>query len=314
MTNFILTANIVAPVFFIVFIGFFLKKKSIINENFNKTASQIVFTITLPALAFQKISSTNYKEVFNLKLILYVNIALLGMFLFAWLISYFISKNGKDQGAFIQGSFRSNFAIIGFALIHNAFGADALAQAAIILAFIVPLYNILSVVALTVPMHKEGTTNVKKIIKDILTNPLIISAVVAIPFSYYGVTFHPVIAKTLNYLATLTLPLALLSIGGSLSFYSVKKDFLLAFVATIIKILLIPFILVIISIQLGYKGLELGILFFLFGCPTAVASYIMAEAMGSNSKLAVNIILMTTLGSVFTLSTGIFILKTIGLF
>ncbi len=314
MANFILTANIVAPVFLIVFIGFFLKKKSIINDNFNKTASKIVFTITLPALAFQKIAATNYKEVFNLKLILFVNIALLGMFIFSWLVSYFFCHNGKDQGAFIQGSFRSNFAIIGFALISNAFGMDALANAAIILAFILPSYNILSVVALTVPMHKEGAANIKKIIKDILTNPLIISAVVALPFSFWGVTFHPVIDKTLNYLAALTLPLALLSIGGSLSFSSVKRDFLLAFLATIIKIVLMPVILMAIAIQLGFKELELGILFFLFGCPTAVASYIMAEAMGSNGKLAGNIILMTTLGSVFTLSTGIFFLKTMGLF
>ena len=314
MTNFILTANIVAPVFLIVFIGFLLKKKNIIDDNFNKTASKIVFNITLPALAFQKIATTNYKEVFNLKLILFVNIALLGIFIFSWLVSYFFCHNGKDQGAFIQGSFRSNYAIIGFALISNAFGMDALANAAIILAFIVPSYNILSVVALTVPLHREGSTNYKKIFKDIVTNPLILSAVIAIPFSFFSVEFHPVIEKTLTYLAALTLPLALLSIGGSLSFYSVKKNFSLAAAATIIKIVLMPLILVTISIQLGYKGLELGILFFLFGCPTAVASYIMAEAMGSNGKLAGNIILMSTLGSVFTLASGIFILKTMGLF
>ncbi|MBN2413328.1 AEC family transporter [candidate division KSB1 bacterium] len=314
MANFILTANIVAPVFLIVLIGFFLKKKSVIDENFNRTASKIVFNITLPALGFQKIASTNYKEVFNLQLILFVTIALLGMFIFSWIVSYFFCHNGKDQGAFIQGSFRSNFAIIGFALISNAFGLDALANAAIILAFIVPLYNVLSVVALTVPMHKETGTNLKKIIKDIITNPLILSAVIALPFSFFRVGFHPVIEKTLNYLAVLTLPLALLSIGGSLSFHSVKKNFLLSTMAAMIKIVLMPLLLMTISIKMGYRGLDLGILFFLFGCPTAVASYIMAEAMGSNGKLAGNIILMTTLGSVFTLSAGIFILKSLSLF
>ncbi len=314
MANFILTANIVAPVFLIILIGFFLKKKHIIDDNFNRSATKIVFNITLPALSFQKIAATNYKEVFNLKLILFVNLALLGIFIFSWLVSYIFCHNGKDQGVFIQGSFRSNFAIMGFALISNAFGLDALANAAIILAFIVPLYNILSVIALTVPMHKEASTNPKKMIKDILTNPLILSAVIALPFSFFGVGFHPVIEKTLNYLAVLTLPLALLSIGGSLSFYSVKKNFLLSTAAAMIKIVLMPLLLITISVKAGYKGLDLGIMFFLFGCPTAVASYVMAEAMGGNGNLAGNIILLTTLGSVFTLSTGIFILKSMGLF
>ncbi|HPG38629.1 MAG TPA: AEC family transporter [bacterium] len=314
MTNLIQSLTIVAPVFLLVLIGYLIKKRGMIDDQFNKTASKIVFNITMPALVFQEISTTNYAEVFNLKMTLFTNLAILILYGFTWLISPLLCKNGRDQGAFIQGSFRSNFAIIGFAMIYNAFGQESLARAAIVLAFIMPLYNILAVIALTVPMHKEKRADIGKVIKDIITNPLILAALAALPFSYFHVSFHPVLTTTLDYLAELTLPLALLSIGSSMSFYSIKKDFKLSLIAAAIKIIIIPLVSITAAIKLGFDEKDLGILFFFFGSPTAVASYIMAEAMGSNAKLAGNIILLSTLGSIFTLAAGLYIMKSQGYF
>ncbi len=108
MENLIFTTNTVAPVFIIVFIGFLLKRKKIINQDFNRMASRMVFNVTLPALVFSKISTANYAQVFKPRQIIFVYVALLSIFLFVWIIAVLISKNGRDQGAFIQGSFRSN--------------------------------------------------------------------------------------------------------------------------------------------------------------------------------------------------------------
>jgi len=229
------------------------------------------------------------------------------------LFATFLSKDGKDQGSFIQGSVRSNFAIVGFALISNSLGNHALGKAAILLAFIMPLYNVLAVIALTVPVQKEKEFGYKKIIIEIITNPLILATLVAIPFSYFKISVPQFLMKTIDYLATLTLPLALLGIGGSLNFESIKKDSQLTVFATLIKIIIIPASLTYIAILLGYRQEDLGILFMLFATPTAIVSFIMADAMGCNSELAGNIIVTTTLGSIFTLSLGIFIMKSIAL-
>lgn len=314
MENIGLTVNIVVPVFLIVFIGFFLKLKNIINENFNLVASKIVFNVTLPALIFKEVVLTHYSGIFNAYQIVVVCCGLVASFVLTWLISMLFCHNGKDQGAFIQGGFRSNFAIIGFALLANAYGTAALANAAILLAFIMPLFNLLSVIALIVPMHQEQALDLKKTFRQLLTNPLIIAAMLAIPFSYVKIQFHPIIGKTVDTLAGLTLPLALLSIGGSLRFSSVRADLKLSLLASTIKIVLIPLLFVYLFVRLGFKGVELTTMYFLFGGPTAIVSYIMAEALGSNSQLAGNIILISTLGSVITLSLGVFILKSAGLF
>ena len=231
-----------------------------------------------------------------------------------WLIALVVSKNGRDQGSFIQGSFRGNFAIVGFAIIYNMFGNSGLGKAAIMLAFIMPLYNVLAIIALTVPVHKEKQVGIKRIIIEILKNPLLLAAVFAMPFSVCKITIPQFLFKPIEYLADITLPLALIGIGGSLNFESIKKDSKLAFIATVLKIVVIPLALTFLAIVFGFSGENLAVMFILFACPTAIASFIMAKAMNCNAELAGNIIVLTTLGSVLTISLGIFILKSLTFF
>lgn len=312
MQNLLFTFDVVAPVFLIIFLGLFLKKKRWIDQNFVAMSSRLVFSVTLPALIFSEISATDFNITFDLNVILLIYLSTIAIFLLSWLISLGLSKRGVDQAVFIQGSFRSNFAIIGFALLSNLKGEQVLTKAAIILAFVMPLYNVLSILALTLPVRKERKLSYGRMLHEIVTNPLIIAIIAAIPFSYFRIKLPGFIDTTIEYLATLTLPLALLGIGGALNFASIKKDYRLTLVATLIKIVLLPASLTFAAFQLGIVGEDIIVLFMLFATPTAVVSYIMAEAMGCNSELAGNIIVMTTLGSIFTISLGIFILKSLG--
>ena len=47
--------------------------------------------------------------------------------------------------------------------------------------------------------------------------------------------------------------------------------------------------------------------------PTATVSFIMVKGMGGNYKLAANIIAMTTLGALLSVSSGILILRSLDL-
>ena len=215
MQNLIFTLNTIAPVFLIVFLGIGLKRARMIDDHFIKVSSQIVFNVTLPALVFSEIATTNYSEVLHAGQIGFACAGVLVSCTIAWILSSFICQNGRDQGAFIQGSFRSNFSILGFALIYNAFGQTALANAAVLLAFIMPLLNILSVIVLAVPMHRENQINLRHTGLSLLKNPLILSAFAAIPFSYFQIHIPGMLIGTVKYLAAMTLPLALLGIGES---------------------------------------------------------------------------------------------------
>ena len=307
--NIIFTANVVAPVFLLVALGYFVKKINVINENFVDITSKFVFNVSLPALIFINISEIDLSSAIDLNQIIYIYAATIVSFFLIWIISIPFIKEAKNLSVFVQGAYRSNYAIVGLAIISKLLGSSALGKASIILAFVLPLYNILAVIILTVPFRKERKMNFKGTLLEILFNPLIIGVIVGLPFSYYRIKIPSVIHSTIEFLSELALPLALVGIGGSLNFQNIKKASGLAFSSSAIKVVLIPLILTTGGYYFGYRGFDLGIMFVLFSCPTAIVSFIMAEAMGANSKLAGNIVLISTVASVFTISAGIVIMK-----
>ena len=310
--NIIFTANIVAPVFLIIAVGYFAKKRKIINEVFVDVTSRFVFRISLPVFIFLEISTLDLSQVFEVEQIVFITSATFITYLLIWIGTIPYIKNAEDKSAFIQGSFRGNYAIVGLALISNLFGDDALGKATLILAFLLPVYNVLAVIVLTVP-KQQGKLNFKSMLIEILFNPLILAVIFALPFSFFKIRLPEMFISTGNYLADLALPLALVGIGGSLNIENLKRASTLAFSSSIIKIVVLPLILTFIAILLGYRHDDLGIMFIVFACPTAIASFVMADVMGANSKLAGNIIMITTLGSVFTISLGILLLKSFNL-
>ncbi|MBQ0756381.1 MAG: AEC family transporter [Amphritea sp.] len=303
------TSNIVAPIFFISLLGYLLMRLQVIDQNFVATASKLVFTITLPALVFMSISRMDFQAVFNPTLLTYFVVSTLLSFSLLWQISKRFIHKPEDLGVFIQGAFRGNYGIIGLAVSFNMFGDSGLAQASLLLACVIPLYNTLSVLALSLPMQKQNGLNLTQPLIEIARNPLIIAVLLALPFSYFDWGLPTAIDKIGNYFANLTLPLALLAVGASLNLRSLRDTSGESSWATLIKLILMPLILTSGAWISGIRGQELGILFILFGCPTAAASFIMAKAMKGNAQLAANIILTTTIGSIVTLSSGIYLLR-----
>jgi predicted permease len=311
--NLLFIINLVAPVFIIVALGFILRRIGLINDNFVNISSRIVFTVSLPALIFVEVYSIDLKAIFDLQLIIFIYAGTLLSFLLSWLAALPFIPPGKNRGVFIQGSFRGNFAIIGLALIANVLGTASLGKASLLVAAVIPVYNILSVIVLTASLRGEKYMDFKNTFFEILKNPLIIAVIIAILFSIFKIPIPYAALKTVEYLSALTLPLALIGIGGFMSFSGLKKDSAVVVYSTFIKLIAIPLIAAHAAYLYGFRGENLGIIFILFACPTAVASFIMAEAMGLNGKLAGNILLLTTFGSVLTITLGLFILKEFGL-
>lgn len=306
------TANVTAPIFFIVFLGIFLKRIKLIDDSFVSTASRLVFTLTLPALVFMAIVRTDFQAVFDIHQLIYFTASTIVTWAALWWLAARWIKDGRDLGVFIQGAFRGNYGIVGLAVSYNLFGDSGLAQAAILLAMVIPLYNTLSIICLTLPVQQDSKLNPLQAIREILKNPLILSVLFALPVSILGLELPPVIEKTGQYFANLTLPLALLAIGGALSLKSLRDTSAQASWATACKLLILPFILTTGAWLYGFEGQQLVMLFVLFGCPTAAASFVMAKAMGGNAQLAANIVLTTTLGSTLSLSAGIYLFRIIG--
>jgi predicted permease len=311
--NIIFTANIVAPVFLIILLGYFLKRIGVINENFVAITSKFVFNVSLPAFIFMKISHIDLTAVLDMGQIIFIYGGTLFVYFTIWIIASLFIKDGRDLSVFVQGAYRSNYAIVGLAIIANLFGDEGLGKASLILAFLLPVYNVLAVVILTVPMRKINKLNLGSTVQEIILNPLIIAVIISLPFSYFKLELPSMLLTTGNFLADVALPLALIGIGGSLNIENIKRASTLAFSSSILKLIVVPVILTYCAYLFGYRAMDLGIMFVLFSCPTAIVSFIMAEAMGCNSRLAGNIVVISTIGSVITISAAIIFLRSIGL-
>lgn len=297
----------------IVAIGYISKRLDIINENFVEVTSKFVFNVSLPVFIFLEIIKLDLSIAVDFEQLAFIYGGTIISFFLVWLLSIPFIKDGKDLGVFVQGAYRSNYAIVGLAIISNLLGNSALGKASMMLAFVLPLYNVLAVVVLTIPQRKERKLNLQALLQEIIFNPLIVAVLVALPFSYFNIKLPNMILSSGKFLSELALPLALVGIGGSLNLENIRKASGLAFTASALKIILIPLVLTYFAYQVGFRNDDLGIIFVIFACPTAIVSFIMAEAMGANSKLAGNIVLISTVGSVFTFALGIMVLKSLGL-
>jgi len=300
----------VFPVFLLIVCGWYLKQRKVINDAFLSASSMVGFKLGMPALVFLKIAPLDFSRVFDIREILIICGLTAGSFILAFLLSGKIPQT-PQKGAFVQGAFRGNVAIIGIALILNLYGEEMMARGAMVLAFLLPLFNVLAVVALTVPFHGLSARGLLHAGRNIVTNPIILSVTAAIVFSLFRLPVPLVMERFLGYLSDLALPLALINIGGSLSYSGIKIKGRLALAAASLKIILLPVIGVIIFYSLGYRGEELGMIFLITGAPTAVSSHIMAQAMDNDGELAALIVMMTTAGAAVTTMAGISIIEMI---
>lgn len=313
MRNILFALEVVAPVFLMILLGFVLRRRKMLTEEFVSISSQLVFRISLPAFIFVKLSSTDFLTAFNAEIIGLGIGATLFVFGLAWIVAAFMIEEGRRQGPFIQGVYRSNYGIIGLAVVFNMYGESGLKQAVILLSALMPLFNTLAILALTIPAKRDKSLKAGSILTDILTNPLNIATLCGICASLLGIPLGSIVLKTGNYLAALTIPIALIGIGGSLTYRVLKSSFREAMVASVLKIVAYPLLFSCIAYYLGFRGEDFGVLFILFACPTAIVSFAMARAMANDANLAANIVLLSTVGSVVTLSFGIFLVKLLGL-
>lgn len=310
MENFIYSINATLPIFLVMILGWWLKKINFLSDEFVAVADKLVFKVALPILVFQDIAEANLSEDFDWKFVLFCFLGTCIFFGLTWILAELLIKDKSLIGSFVQGSFRGSAAILGIAFAENIYGNSGLVPMMIVAS--IPLFNIFSVMVL-IRSANAGETDkkvvVKKTIKGILTNPIIIGIFAGIPLALLDVQFPVIVSKAMTSVANMSTPLALVAIGAGFSTGAALAKWKLTAVASVIKLVLIPGIFLPVAIAMGFRNEELVALLILTGAPTTVSSYIMAKNMGNDGDLASGIVVMTTLLSSVTLTIIIFVLK-----
>lgn len=316
------SVNAVAPILLLLALGFILSRIGFLPRSFLNKGNTLVFRLLLPMTIFHNIYTVEDIRGFNWSLILFSLVVIFLLCALGWLVASFLIQPRESKGVFIQCTFRSNFAIIGLPLAEALGGASSAAMAAVLSAFTIPLFNVLAVIVLSVYSNERKAHSFRKILYDVLTNPLIIAAAVGLfvlfvrsmlPFDSSGEPVFliardlPFLWKGIVWLHQTSGPLALLIMGGLLDFNAVKSKISNIIYGTLFRIVFAPVIGLFAAYWFNQQGWidcgagEFGALIALFGSPVAVSSAIMAAEMGGDDELARQYVVWTAIGSMVSL-------------
>ena len=305
---------IVLPVFLVIIIGYILKFTGLVKGAFTYELNRLIYFVALPALLFHKIATANFSASFNPKLLAIMVCSTIACCVFSYLYAAIRGYEPQVKGAFCQGSFRGNYAYIGLAIVYSAYGEEGLAIGGILLGFLVPLLNLLSIAALIMAQKKQTMNyGAPFFFKQILYNPLIIASLTGILWSFLSWPIPIVVDRAFSIVTGMALPLALISIGATFSLKKFRGDMAVAFLATSNKTVFLPLVTALLLWFFGIRGQEFAVGVLFAGTPTAAAAYIMAQQLQSDAELSGTIIALSTLCSLATYTMILYVLHFAGL-
>jgi len=225
------------------------------------------------------------------------------VFAAAWIATRMIHLNRRQAGTFIQNAFHGNLGYIGLAVAYYALGEDGFVRASILAGFIMILQNFLAVATLQI---YAGTTSagrdIGNLLKRILGNPVVVSALAGIVFSFMEFPMPVVVARTLDIISGMALPMALLIIGASLSFNLLQLELSEILPIAVLKLLLLPGVGFILAAAFDIPAEKILPGLILLAAPSATVTYVMAREMDGDPDLAAAAVSGTTLLSALTMA------------
>lgn len=309
MDDFLFSAGKILPLLIMMAVGFAAKRFGVMTDSGVKQANNAVFRIFLPLLLCLNIMDTEPTEVVDIGTIAYAVIATVIAFGILILIVPRFCKQRNCIGVLIQGVARSNYAIFGIPLVGQLYGDITLAS--IMVIAVVPIFNVLSVIVLMI--YGDEKASFKSIVKGIVLNPLIIGTALGFILWKLGVSLPPILNDPVHQLASASTPLALFLLGASIDFKQANANKRLLTFGVLGRLVVMPVICLTVAALLGMRDISLAVLIAVFGSPTAVSSYPMAQQMGGDESLAAAQVVFTTAFSIATVFLIIFALKATGL-
>lgn len=312
MENLIFSLNATIPIFLMMLLGMLFRKLGWMDEVFAAKMNKFVFLVPLPVLLFEQLATVDFSEVWDIKFILFCFLVTAISITISTLISM-LWKDRSIKGEFIQATYRSSAALLGIAFIQNIYGTAGMAPLMIIGS--VPLYNIMAVVVLS--FFKPGNNSfdkalVKKTLKGIATNPIIIGIVAGFVWSALKLPMPSILHKTVSSIGATATPMGLMSMGATFEMKKATSKIKPTLVAVFMKLVGFCAIFLPVAAMLGFRNEQLIAILVMLGSATTVSCFVMARNMGHEGTLSSGVIMLTTLLSAFTLTMWLDVLRSFG--
>ena len=312
MENLMISANAVLPMCLIMALGYGTRRLGWIRREEIFAINKIAFRIFLPCLLYYNVYCSDLSGSFDPLLMAYAVGGVLLTFGLSLGYTLLTEKLPERRGVMIQGMFRSNYVIMGIPVATALLGSDQLGTVSILIAVVVPLFNMLAVVVLEVfrgpkpkPLHVLG---------QIVKNPLVIASALGILTLAAGIRLPHILERTIQNVSAIASPLQLFLLGAFFQFSGLKTYRRELVTVSAAKLIVSPGLFLGLGALLGFRGVAFVSLIGIFASPTAVNSFTMAQQMGGDAELAGDIVVTTSAVSILTMFLWIFLFKFLGMF
>lgn len=292
MENFKICLNAVLPLLIIMAAGYTAKCARFLNVEDVPRFNNLAFRIFMPCLVFYNIYSSDLSASVRPALILFTIVCVFSVFLATLLFVLATEKLPERRGVMIQGIYRSNFVVIGMPISTALAGGESLGSVALLIAIIVPIYNVLAVITLAVFCGRK--ISIRETLLSIVGNPLIIGTGLGILAQLLQISLPTFLFEAIKDLGMGATPLQLLLLGAFFHFSGMGKYRRSLAAAVLGRLVVIPGIILFIAIKMGFRGAEFVSLLGCFSSSTAIASFTMTQQMGGDAELAGDIVVLTS--------------------
>jgi len=298
--------NGVLPVFAIIALGVALRRLRVIDDAFLVVSDRLIYYIFFPALLFWKIGKPTPEGSVEWVFIGAVMLSVLTVFVASLVFVRASRMPSYAVGSFCQGCYRFS-TYIGMAAVMAALGEDGVRRFGILIGFVIPFINVLAVSTLIWFSGEEYSQGRKAalLVKAMVSNPLIVACLMGLLYSRLGTPFPIFVDNILSLMSMLALPLALISIGGSLRFSAFAGHLRYSLMAASFKLLLLPAVgyAILHLLQVSHASFQVAMIYC--ALPTSPANYILSTQLNSDVDLATSSILVSTLLSIGSLSLAL---------
>lgn len=284
------------PLFVLILMGAGMRRLDFPGPGFWPGAERFNYFVLFPALLFTSLASAPLSNPALPRLLgavlLVLSLCVAGLYAARrwrkWPASRF--------GVLLQGVLRFN-TYLGIAAVSSLYGKDGMLIATVVIALLVPMVNVLSVLALSDPAERT----LASLLKPIATNPLIVSCVAGVVLNLSGVELKWGVDRLLTLLANTSLPLGLLSVGAALRIDELRGHLGAMLGNSLVRLLLVPLVAWLCARALMLPASETAVLVLFFALPTAPTAYVLTRQLGGDSHLMAGIITLQTMLSAVTL-------------
>ena len=298
----IVAIKAIIPLFLLIGVGIYIRWQKMLTDTELQHVNSMIFRVFFFCMMFYNMYTTTLATALRPRLIVFTVVSLFVMLFISAVVVCTVEKDNRSRGAMLQALFRSNFVLLGIPLVENIFGSEALAVPTMMIAFISPIYNTVSKFFLP------------ETLRVVLKNPMIIGGILGAAFMLLGITVPEPVLKPIRQISSCTSPVALLILGASFRFGEISKEKRNLVIVVLGRLVVIPAVVLGTAYIMGFRGVDFVTLICIFATPCAVASFAMAQQLGSNAVLAGNSVVLSSAFSGITLFGWILLFQMAGAF